>query len=150
MKDLLSTLRGLAGLGLAALVLAGCATPSSRIQDNPDLFNALAPEVQAKVQAGQIGIGFPQEAVFLALGKPDREYTRTTADGQVVVWSYIRTITSTDRQRVNVDVRYRDRDGRSRSSREWVWVDVSRDREFEHTRVEIIGGVVTAIEEVSR
>ena len=150
MKTLLFKLREVVGFGLTALFLAGCSTPGSRIKDNPELFGSLPEEVQAKVQSGQIGIGFSQDAVFLALGKPDREYTRTTATGQVVVWSYIRTITNTDRQRVNVDVRYRDRDGRSRSSREWVWVDVNRDREFEHTRVELIGGVVTAIEEVSR
>ncbi|HMP74505.1 MAG TPA: hypothetical protein PKE55_14700 [Kiritimatiellia bacterium] len=135
---------------LGLLLLAACASPSSRIKSNPELFESLPPDIQAQVQDGKIGIGFPQDAVFLALGRPDREYTRTTAQGQVVVWSYIRTITSTDRQRVNVDVRYRDRDGRSRSSREWVWVDVNRDREFEHTRVEIINGLVTAIEEVSR
>jgi hypothetical protein len=150
MKHLLSKLRGVIGFSLFALFLAACSTPGSRIKDNPELFESLPPEVQTKVQGGQIGIGFTQDAVFLALGKPNREYTRTTATGQVVVWSYTRTITNTDRQRVNVDVRYRDRDGRSRSSREWVWVDVSRDREFEHTRVELIGGVVTAIEEISR
>ncbi|MDE3083813.1 MAG: hypothetical protein KGJ37_01160 [Verrucomicrobiota bacterium] len=68
--------------------LAGCSTPSSRIGRHQAEFDAWPPEVQQKVRAGRAGLGFTAEQVRLALGDPDRKYTRTTAQGTSEVWAY--------------------------------------------------------------
>lgn len=73
------------------LTMAGCATPRARIRRNPQIFESLAPQVQKQVEAGTIEIGFPKKAVFLALGKPDRTYERTTDEGTTRIWSYVRS-----------------------------------------------------------
>lgn len=73
---------------LAAVILAGCATPESRIRQNPAAFSRLAPAQQELIKHGQIAIGFDQEMVQLALGEPDHIRTRTDASGVSEIWSY--------------------------------------------------------------
>jgi hypothetical protein len=74
---------------LALLLLAaGCSTVSSRIAKNRALFDSWPPAVQEKVAAGQVDVGFTTEQVRIALGEPDRVWTRTTMDGTSEVWSY--------------------------------------------------------------
>ena len=73
---------------LCALMLAGCSTVSSRIAKNREAFNTWPTAVQDRVVVGQIDIGFTAEQVRVALGEPDRIFTRTTADGTSQVWSY--------------------------------------------------------------
>ena len=133
-----------------ALLLMGCSTPQSRIEKHPEIFNNLAPEVQENVRLGKIDIGYPQDAVMLALGEPARTYSRRTAAGETIVWSYVDNRLSTDRQHVSVDVPSYDMDGRRRTHREWVWVDVQKTEEFERLRVEFLDGKVSAIETVAR
>ena len=58
---------------LLALLLGSCATPRERrIQSNPAIFHALAPDEKTMVQGGSIREGMSREAVFLAYGRPDR------------------------------------------------------------------------------
>ena len=71
-----------------ALLAAGCSTVDSRIAKNRAAFNTWPPAVQDKVVVGQIGVGFTSDQVRVALGEPDRVWTRTTADGTSQVWSY--------------------------------------------------------------
>jgi PBP1b-binding outer membrane lipoprotein LpoB len=132
----------IAGLSL----LAGCATPESRIKKNPDLFASFPPDVQAKVQQGQIDIGFSPEMVTMALGTPNRVYTRQTKDGSIEVWSYTSTRVTNERQRVNANFRYRDASGSYRNANDWVYVDVARETEYERVRVEFTEGKVSAID----
>lgn len=74
---------------LATALLTACAsTPESRIEKSPDAFAQLTPEQQAKVRAGQVGIGFDAAATRLALGEPDRVLQKTTAGGESEVWIY--------------------------------------------------------------
>jgi outer membrane protein assembly factor BamE (lipoprotein component of BamABCDE complex) len=73
---------------LLSLVVAGCSTVDSRIADNRAVFNTWPPAVQDKVVLGQIDVGFTTDQVRVALGEPDRVFTRTTADGTSQVWSY--------------------------------------------------------------
>src|SRR5687768_16808348 len=80
--------RLLAVSALCALFLAGCSTVDSRIAKNREAFNTWPPGVQDKVVQGQIDIGFTPEQVRVALGEPDRVFTRTTGDGTSQVWSY--------------------------------------------------------------
>ncbi len=84
----LRLLTGLAAVGVLAL-LAGCSTPASRIKANPEAFARLTPAQQALVQAGQIALGFDEEAVKLALGDPDRRSRRVDADGETAIWHYV-------------------------------------------------------------
>ncbi|MCX7671625.1 MAG: hypothetical protein N2439_16340, partial [Anaerolineae bacterium] len=80
---------------------AGCATPESRIRKHRAAFEALPPDVQAGVRTGRIDIGYPKEAVLIALGEPDRRYIRKTAEGEVEVWAYVGGKTTYDRQRAD-------------------------------------------------
>jgi outer membrane protein assembly factor BamE (lipoprotein component of BamABCDE complex) len=73
---------------ICALALAACASPETRIRDNPDLYAKLTPEQQALVKKGQIALGMSQDAVMLALGKPNRITERTDAEGTQRVWHY--------------------------------------------------------------
>jgi hypothetical protein len=75
------------GLGLLAAA-AGCSTVDSRIAKNRAAFNTWPPAVQDKIVQGKIDIGMTGEQVGVALGAPDRVWTRTTADGTSQVWSY--------------------------------------------------------------
>jgi hypothetical protein len=72
----------------AGLLWAGCSTVDSRIAKNRDVFNTWPAGVQDKVVVGQIDIGFTPDQVRVALGEPDRVFTRTTGDGTSQVWSY--------------------------------------------------------------
>lgn len=74
--------------GLIALFAAGCSTPETRIRANPELFNRLSPEEQNLIREGRVGIGFDQEMVRLAVGTPDRIWTRTDTEGATESWSY--------------------------------------------------------------
>ncbi len=80
-------------LGLGALLLlvglVGCATPEARIQKNPAAFERLTPTQQEMIKKGQVGVGFDQEMVKLALGEPDRVRARTDRQGVTEVWSYV-------------------------------------------------------------
>lgn len=69
--------------------LAGCSTPEARIQKNPEIFARIAPEQQEMIKKGQVGVGFDQEMVKLALGEADRVRSRTDATGTSEVWSYV-------------------------------------------------------------
>ncbi|HQF38874.1 MAG TPA: hypothetical protein PK322_07125 [Opitutaceae bacterium] len=73
-------------LGLA--VFAGCSTPQTRIRQNPELFNNLAPGDQELIKQGKVAVGFTPEMVKLAVGDPDRVYTRTDATGKNEAWVY--------------------------------------------------------------
>jgi len=74
----------------AALLLltASCASVDSRVSDHKAAFDAWPADVQEKVRAGKVDIGFSPEMVEVALGKPDRLSSRTTAGGQADVWVY--------------------------------------------------------------
>ncbi|GAC1631053.1 MAG: hypothetical protein NVS9B10_24070 [Nevskia sp.] len=71
------------------LLLAACASPQRRIDNNQDAFNKLPPEQQALVRQGKVGIGFDETAVKLALGNPARITERTDASGKSTVWRYV-------------------------------------------------------------
>lgn len=135
---------------LAALIGAGCATVESRIRKHPELFEALPPEVQQAVRQGRVEVGFPADAVYLALGAPQRKYTRQTADGVSEVWSYVDYTYTPDRQRVEGRFRVRDSRGVTRTVYDSVWVDVNVRHEYERLRVELRDGRVVAVEQIQR
>jgi hypothetical protein len=74
---------------LAGLFFAGCATPDSRIRQNPAAFDRATPAQQELIKQGKVDIGFNEELVELALGVPDRTRERIDASGREVIWSYV-------------------------------------------------------------
>jgi len=75
-------------LGCLLLLGAGCSTLGSRISASQEAFNSWPTEVQDKVLAGQADVGFTPEQVHVALGEPQRKYTRKTEAGTAEVWAY--------------------------------------------------------------
>jgi hypothetical protein len=76
------------GTAIAVVLLAGCATPESRIKDHPEIFNQASPEEQALIRKGEIALGFTPDFVKLAIGNPDRVSERTDAAGKETIWHY--------------------------------------------------------------
>ena len=75
------------GLLLIAM-LGACSTPQSRIGSNRPLFEKFPSEVQEKIRAGRVDLGFTPEMVRMALGEPARQLTRKTETGETEVWIY--------------------------------------------------------------
>ena len=76
---------------LSALLLAGgCATstPQTRISKHREAYRGFPSEVQRKISAGVVDMGFTTEMVLLALGEPNREFSRQTENGTAEVWVY--------------------------------------------------------------
>ncbi len=74
--------------GTVAVLLAACSTPDSRIAKHRAFFDQLPAGTQQKIRAGQVEVGFTPEMVRLALGEPDRVYTRQSDQGDTEVWGY--------------------------------------------------------------
>ncbi len=72
----------------ASLLLAACASTDSRIRDSQAAFDSYPPPVQQMIRAGQVGVGFTPEQVRMAVGEPDRKFSRTAAEGTSEVWAY--------------------------------------------------------------
>jgi len=134
----------------AVFALSACMTAQqlreSRIAASPEIFNSFSLEVQQKVRAGQIELGFSEEMVRLAWGLPDRIYTRTTDKGQATVWTYSKTRMLTRTDRMTIPVQVRDKSGRSWVQYENVWVGRDTREEYTVARVEFSEGLVTALE----
>lgn len=136
---------------LPLFLLVACATPESRIKKHQDVFDTFPPDVQERVRDGKIDVGDTKDMVFIALGNPDREYTRRTASGIMTVWSYTDHYSQTRRELVDGQFRVRDsRSGQIYSVRDSVWVDVPTYHEYDRLRVEFDADRVVAIEELNR
>ncbi len=80
-------------LAAASLLLASCqvATPASRIESNPVLFESLPEKDKPLVRQGQVRAGMSPEAVFLAWGYPNSQPFVGEKDGKRLVrWVYTR------------------------------------------------------------
>lgn len=75
-------------LALCAVLLAGCATPATRIRQHPDVYAQATLQQQALISQGRIALGFTPGFVRLALGAPDRITERTDRRGTQTVWHY--------------------------------------------------------------
>ena len=83
----MKTLR-FAGAILLAWVFAACATPQSRIKKHPAEFDSYPASVQQKIRDGQADVGFTKEQAEMALGRPDRIYSRKTETAAQEIWVY--------------------------------------------------------------
>ncbi len=127
-------------LTLAALAVAGCSTVDSRIAGNRPEFDSWPPAVQQKVRAKQVDIGFTTAQVLVALGEPDRKYTRTTAQGTAEVWAY-----RDDRPVFSFGLGVGSA-GRSSAYGVGVGATTGGDRDDDKLRVILTDGKVTALE----
>ena len=76
-------------LGLVSVaLLAACSTPETRISGHRAAFDQFPSDVQQKLRAGRIEIGFTEEMVRLALGEPARRYTHKSELGDSELWIY--------------------------------------------------------------
>ena len=125
--------------------LAGCSTPATRINRNLALFNSLPASDQELVKQGRVAVGFTTDAVRLALGDPDRIYTRTDVGGQSESWVY-----STWSSRGGGMIYYRGYYHHGFPGMYHYWMDFDDREEVERFRVIIKDGKVTAVEEMRR
>jgi len=72
------------------MLLAGCATSTvqSRLQERSAAFNGLSPEQQQLVRQGEIKIGMPEDAVYIAMGPPADVVESESQNGRVKTWIY--------------------------------------------------------------
>jgi hypothetical protein len=80
-------------LALAGVLLAGCATSTieSRKKERYNAYTELTPEQRAAVEAGQIKVGMPKDAVYIAWGKPHQVLVSESSTGKQEVWIYMGT-----------------------------------------------------------
>jgi len=69
-------------------LFSACSTTDSRISEHQASFQSLSPEDQARIRKGDVEVGFTEDMVMMAMGKPDRRYSRTTDKGTVDIWAY--------------------------------------------------------------
>lgn len=75
----------------SAILMSGCATNStvqSRRAEKPAAYEALPAELKATVDAGQIRVGMPMDAVYIAWGKPSEVLESEDASGHFTTWHY--------------------------------------------------------------
>ncbi len=70
------------------LALAGCNTIDSRIREKQDAFNRLDLQTQDKIRQGIVEVGYTQDLVYIALGRPDARQQKITAKGDETTWIY--------------------------------------------------------------
>lgn len=76
---------------LITLILSGvgCETVESRIQKQQATFDGYPEKIQDQIRKEQIDVGYTRDMVLIALGRPDKVYTRKDKDGvQQEIWTY--------------------------------------------------------------
>lgn len=135
---------------LAVSFLAACSTPQTRAQRNPELMARVSAEERALIEAGEIDLGFTEEMVEVAWGRPDRIDRERRAEGEWVVWAY-QEARGLGRPRVSVGIGTTVGSGRGTAYGGGVSVGTGgAARVVERDRVIFSDGVVTAIERAER
>src|SRR5262245_38409587 len=77
---------------LAGSLLCGCATPAQKLEarkkERYASYTAFSQEMKALVDKGQINIGMPMDAVYIAWGPPAQTLTSQSAGGTTITWLY--------------------------------------------------------------
>lgn len=124
---------------LAVLVLsAGCSTPGTRSKEKSAVFGALPKKFQEAVLKGEILEGMTPDAVFIALGEPDRIVRGQEKGVKEERWIYGRM--ETRETPVSHEVRQKTSEGMDISFRHYDSIQVGhlRDRfevKFEQGKV---------------
>lgn len=75
----------------AICMVAGCAstnTLEARKQERYGAYQSLSPEMRAAVDQGRIKAGMPEDAVYIAWGKPSQVVSGGNELGESVTWIY--------------------------------------------------------------
>ncbi len=78
----------LAGLAASALLVSGCSTVSSRIEENRAAFDRLSPNDRTLVSEGRIRGGMSQEGVYIAWGRPQQKAVGAIHNVPTETWVY--------------------------------------------------------------
>ena len=73
------------------LLLVGCASTKNfenRRTERLVTYNALSPDFKAAVEQGQIKVGMPQDAVYIAWGSPSEILKSANEQGEMTRWLY--------------------------------------------------------------
>lgn len=73
----------------AALLLSGCVTTQTRINQHPEIFQSLSPSDQALVSRGEVRPGMSQNAVWLAWGTPEQKIPGNVHGRLAETWVYM-------------------------------------------------------------
>jgi hypothetical protein len=74
---------------LVGSLVSGCQSPrTARIAENPAVYRTLDPYSRNLVRQGLVNFGFSADAVYLAMGRPDRITTAHTDEGTMETWIY--------------------------------------------------------------
>jgi len=136
-------------LGLL-LLAAGCESVESRIKEKPAVFASVDKATQDKIKQGIIDLGYTEDMVYLALGKPDQTSEKVTAAAHNLVWSYNTYYTRYDGTQMvgySREVYY---DPYLRTYRLYyhpAFVDTYHDEKEERIHVTFTNGKVSAIDQ---
>lgn len=74
----------------SVLVLAGCksSTVETRRTERQAAYQSLSPEYRSLVDQGQIKVGMPEDAVYIAWGKPAQVVSSEDKSGRTTTWLY--------------------------------------------------------------
>ena len=136
-----------------ALLLGGCSTIPSRIEEKSAAFAALDADTQNKIRRGQVEVGYSPDLVYIALGTPDERLTKTSTSGTTETWiynsyrqEYLGSARTGYRQYVVIDPKTR----QAVVIYEPVYSSVYRDRVDERIRINFKASQVESIEQVKR
>jgi len=72
----------------ALAFFTGCETVNDRIKEKPAAFAGADAATQDKIKQGIIDLGFSEDLVYVALGKPDQKRESVSPTGKSVTWIY--------------------------------------------------------------
>jgi hypothetical protein len=80
-------------LSAMLVLLVGCATSTieRRRGEKSVAYTALSPEHKQLVDEGQVKVGMPSDAVYIAWGAPSEVLESEDASGHVTIWRYYGT-----------------------------------------------------------
>lgn len=75
---------------MAAVLATGCATNKleSRKKQRASAYASFSPEIKQAVDQGRITVGMPEQAVYIAWGKPAQVLQHANEQGAYTVWLY--------------------------------------------------------------
>lgn len=140
-------------LACLALLLGGCSTIPSRIEEKSAAFAALDADTQNKIRLGRVDVGYSPDLVYIALGTPDERLTKTTTTGTSETWiynnyhqEYLGRVHTGYRQYTYIDPKTR----QAIVTYEPVYSSIFRDRVDERIRIHFKANQVETIEHVKR
>ena len=87
-----NTSRTLLIIAMSVVLATACAsTPDSRISKKQSLFDTYPEEVQSNLRMGKVDVGYDEDMVRMALGKPDETSNEIDDTGETVMWGYTRS-----------------------------------------------------------